>query len=407
MGLGSPRARIVLWFVVTRLLLVAATFIAWPLDRCIEYEVQTGVASDPVVAKVPWKTTPAGEVYYAAPSPVLDAFFRMDSEYYLWLAAFGYGHEYPRVAGFFPGYAMVTGGLARAINAVRGDFGTPIYKTPVVALLAAFVTSNLALLLAALGLYRLARLFVEAPVAESAAIWLLACPVAFFGSAYLGESLFLLFSIESVVFAFKRRMALAALFGCAAAFTRPVGVLIAVPLFLVSLRSRAAGSRVIRDALWLLLVPAGAIAVIVWHRLALGDPWAYFKVQSEFGHGNFPDVASFLDLFRFAGKNTLALVRDGVQVLALLAASGCLFALVRSRRIPAPLSVWAVLLMAVVLLSGHLISLPRYLFAIFPLFIGAALLIPPGRATRGLQAASVALEVAGFVVFMRAWPVLV
>ena len=47
------------------------------------------------------------------------------------------------------------------------------------------------------------------------------------------------------------------------------------------------------------------------------------------------------------------------------------------------------------LLSGHLISMPRYVFAAFPLFIGAALLVPRGRWPAILAAVSVALQVAG------------
>jgi hypothetical protein len=331
----------------------------------------------------------------------------MDAEYYLWIAAFSYEPTHAKAPGFFPGYPVAVSALARGINAARGQPGVPLYETPEVLLVAAFAVSNLALLFAALALFRLSRLFVDERLAESAAIWLLACPVAFFGSAYLAESLFLLLSIESLTCAFKRRMVLAALLGGAAAFTRPVGILLVVPLFMISLRKRAEGVLIVRDAFLLLLVPAGAAGVVFWQAGALGDPWAYFKVQSSYGHGGFPDVGGILDLFRISGKDTLGLVRDAVQLVALAAATVCFVALVRARRLPAALWSWAAVSIAFVLLSGHLISLPRYLFSVFPLFIGAALLVPPGRWTHSLQAASTVLQVAGFVVFMRAWPVLI
>ena len=79
----------------------------------------------------------------------------------------------------------------------------------------------------------------------------------------------------------------------------------------------------------------------------------------------------------------------------------------RDRRLPLALGVWAVLSIAFALLSGHLLSMPRYVFSAFPVFIGAAMLVPRGRWATILAVTSVALQVAGFVVFMRAWPVLV
>jgi hypothetical protein len=384
---------------------VGATLVPWPLAPCLEPEVRDR-----------WRGDPASGLYYVVPSPVLDSFARMDADYYLEVAAFGYrpgepGTGPPRAAGFLPGYPLAVRAMVHALNAIRGHPGAPILDTPPkVGLLAAFLTSNLALLLAALGLFRLGRLFLDETVAESAAIWLLVCPVGFFGSAYLAESLFLLLSIASLSSAFRRRMPLAALFGGAAALTRPVGVLLVVPLFLISLRARAERRHVVLDALWMLLVPAGLAAAMFWHARVLGDPWAYFEIQQRvYGHGGFPDFAGVADLFRIGDKNALALVRDGVQIAALVVASACTVPLVRGRpaALPRALAAWACVAVLVPLLSGHVLSIPRYLYGAFPLFLGAAILMPGGFRTRVAQVVSMALQVAGFVVLARAWPVLI
>ena len=274
--MGRSFLRIALVFLATRALLVVATFIPWPLPPCTEYEVRSPRAAVLEVVKVPWQT--GGERLYAIHPPAwLDSFARMDASYYLSIAAVGYAPvpgepAIPQRAGFFPGYPVAVAGVAHAINAVLGRPGRRCTSTRSRGLVAAFLVSNGALLLAALALFLLAHRFLEEPVAEGAAIALLVSPVSFFGSAYLAESLFLALSISCLLFAFKRRMGWAAILGCAAAFTRPVGVLLVVPLLMISVRARAESRRVLRDCLLLLLVPAGALAMLVWHSRALGDP---------------------------------------------------------------------------------------------------------------------------------------
>jgi Mannosyltransferase (PIG-V) len=399
----APQARIALVFLATRALLVAATLVPWPLARSLE---------PPLDTRVPWST--GGAWLPGDPPRWLDSFARMDADYYLTIAVFGYSREpdgrLPQHAGFFPGYPVAIRGVARAVVALSGRPGAPLHEAPVVVLVSAFAVSNLALLLAALALFRLGRLFLDERAAETAAVWLLVCPLAFFGSTYLAEALFLWLSVESVLAAFQGRPGRAAVFAAAAAFTRPIGVFLAIPLLMISWRARAeAGRHLVRDAAWVLLVPAGAAAVLLWHARALGDAWAYLEIQRGYGHGGFPDFAGVADLFRIGGKDTLALIRDGVQLATLAAAAACIGALLvrRGRQLPAAIAAWALVAISVPLLSGHLISVPRYAFAVFPLFLGAALLASSGRGVRAAQAASVALQLAGFVVFTRAWPVLI
>jgi hypothetical protein len=412
MAVRAATARITLVFVATRLLLVAAAVIPWPLDFCTRFEV-TRDGAPPHVVDVHWRTGSDGaRRYLPGDSPaILDAFARMDSEYYLAIAAFGYARNpdgsLAQHVGFFPGYPAAVRGATHVFNAACGRPGAPLLDDPRVLLLAAFCVSNLALWCAAILLHRLSSRFFDERVAEGGSHWLLCCPVAFFGSAYLAESLFLALSIAAIACAFKRRMVFAAILAAAAAFTRPVGVLLVVPLLLISWQGRAEQRSFARDlVLFALVVPLGAVLVLALHRQSVGDPFAYFAIQSEYGHGGFPDFGGVVDLFRIGGKNSLELTRDAIQVAGLLAAAVALSALVRARA-PWPLTIWGVLLVTFVLLSGHLISLPRYLFGTFPVFLGAALVVRSPGATRFALAASVAAQVAGFVVFTRAWPILI
>jgi hypothetical protein len=400
--MNRPSVRIALLWVATRALLVLATLVPWPLARCVD---------PPLDQRSPWNV--GGTWLPGDPPRWLDSFARMDADYYLTIAVFGYARNpdgsLPQHAGFFPGYPVAVRGVARLVELARGRAGGPLYEAPVTVLVAAFAVSNLALLLAALALFRLARIWLDEGLGEASAAWLLVGPLAFFGSAYLAEALFLWLSIESLLAALRRRMFRAALFGAAAAFTRPIGALLAIPLLMVSWRARAESKGVLRDGVLLLLVPLGAAAVLAWHARELGDAWAYFDIQRTYGHGKFPDFASIADLFRIGDKDGVTLLRDGVQLAALAIAAACAGSLLgaRGRQLPPALLAWAIVAVAIPLFSGHLISVPRYVFAAFPLAIGAALLAPGGAAGRVLKLVSFALQVAGFVVFTRAWPVLI
>jgi hypothetical protein len=407
--MGGPSRRIALAFLITRVLLVGAALVPWPLARCTEYAI-ADEAGGAHVQQVPWKQAPDGTTYYGLPHSWLDSFVRMDAEYYLFISVFGYEPNHPRAPGFLPGYPVAVGAVARGVQAASGNAGQDLLGAPVVLVSSAFAVSNLSLLLAALLLFRLVRAFLDERAAESAAILLLVSPLSFFGSAYLAESLFLLLSIASILLAVRGRPWLAALLGATAAFTRPLGALLVVPLAMITLRRRAETRSVARDLAALLLVPIGAAGVFLWHERQLGDPWAYMRIQREvFGHADFPDLDGVAALFGVGRKDWLAITRDAVQVTCLLGAAVCMVPLLRAasaRRLPLAIAAWGLVAIAVPLFSGHVISLPRYVFGAFPVFVGAAMLLPSGH-RGGVYVVSTILQLAAFVVFTRAWPVFV
>src|SRR5262245_16172299 len=153
----SAPARIALVWAITRALLVGATFVRWPLLPCLQYEVPSGDGRPPVVVAVPWRIDASGErVALPGDQPRwLDAFARMDGLKYLTIMAVGYGRNpdgsIPDHAGFFPGYPVAATGVAKVLNTLRGRPGATMLETPVLGLVAAFLTSNFALLLAAIA----------------------------------------------------------------------------------------------------------------------------------------------------------------------------------------------------------------------------------------------------------------
>ena len=256
---------------------------------------------------------------------------RMDAEYYLTIAAFGYAAEPGRprfrsTPGFFPGYPVARARRrprdqrrARAAGRSAPRGARRRRSSPP----SSSATSRSSWRRSRSSGSRASSSTSASP--SRAAIWLLVCPVAFFGSAYLAESLFLWLSIASLLSAFRRRMGWAALFGAAAAFTRPVGVLLVVPLLLISLaRARRGPPRPARTASCCSPLPAGVAGgprlARAGARRSLGLP----RDPARYGHGGFPDFAGVADLFRIGGKDALcARPATASRLPALAVAAAC------------------------------------------------------------------------------------
>lgn len=408
--------RVFLLFAVTRVVLflvAAAPPLVAPCERFrVAVDGPPGVFEEQIV---PWSKSDTGERYNLTQIRWLDAFTHMDARYYLSIGAFSYrlGEDgaIPKEAGFFPGYPLAVRVVARGLEIVSGVAHRPDPVRRTLWLVAALLVAQGALLLAALSLQRLAASIAGEDVGVAAAAVLLLNPFAFFGSAMLSESLFLFLSIECLRRAHRREFAWAAVFGAAAALTRPIGAALVVPLLAASFERRSDRRETIGDACAFALVPAGAALVPAWHGIALGAPFAYAEIQRQYGHGAFPDFRGVVELLGIFGPTPLDTARNVIQVAGLVAAAASLFALrhrAREGRFPWFLVVWGATALAVPLLSGHVISLPRYVFGAFPVFIGAVYLLPRSRgALVTVGVVAMILQIAAFMVFAKAWPLFI
>lgn len=156
---------------------------------------------------------------------------RFDSLWYLSIAEGGYpagGPGFsaegfsgqgtiPGAAAFFPGYPLVVGVLGRIL------FGHYF--------LAASLVSLAATVIALAGLYRLVEFETgDAILARRTVAVTAAFPTAFFLIAPYTESLFLASSVWALLWMRQRRWGHAAVAGAAAGLTRNVGVLLALPM---------------------------------------------------------------------------------------------------------------------------------------------------------------------------------
>jgi mannosyltransferase PIG-V len=326
----------------------------------------------------PALTAPIGGFGKIALAPLA----RWDAIWYLRVADQGYpdgGAE----AAFFPAYPLLTRGLAAIGGGSRGAV-----------LVAAYVVS-LAAFLAALALFhRLVSLELGRRLAGPALLLLALFPGALYFGAPYSESLFLLASVGAFYAARTRRWPWAGACLAGAAATRSAGVLLVVPIALVYLEQVRAGGRR-SDGLWLLLGPAGIGAFALYLGLSQGDAFAFSSVQ-DFWYRDFAgplvgawdglvaavDGARQLlsgsrepvyftqaggDPFRVAEMN---LMLFGFLVFALVACWGAL------RRLPTAYGVWVAvaLLLPLTFPVGPqpLMSLPRFLAVLFPIFMWLA-----------------------------------
>src|SRR3954451_11656848 len=299
---------------------------------------------------------------------------RRDSVWYLAIANDGYPRDDVRRAAFFPLYPL----LVRAVDRVLGD---PILAGALVSL----VCFAIALVL----LHRLTALELGA-AAASPALWAIALyPGAVFFSAVYSEALYLALSVGCLYAARTGRWAWAGAAGALGAATRSAGVLLVVPLAVMWLtRADGAPRRRARDAAWIALVPAGLAAFCAALALGGGDAFAPLHAQ---------DVWSRRFAWPFAGvwDGTAAAWRGLHHLDAPFARADVVLFCFLLAPVPAvigtlrrlPRAYGAYVLSALALPLSYpvgpqpLMSLPRFLAVLFPLFmwLGAWLAAGGGR----------------------------
>jgi Mannosyltransferase (PIG-V) len=343
------------------------------------------------------------ELTHAVAEPLLSPLARWDAVWYLRIADSGYAGSDVRAA-FFPLYPAL-------VRAVAAPFGA----SPAALLVAAYAVA-LTAFLAALGLlHRLVSLELGRPLARPALLLLAVFPAAVFLGAPYSESLFLLLAVAAFYAARTGHWAWAGAAAAGAAATRSAGVLLLVPLAMLWWASAATRDgppgRRARDAAWLLLAPLGLAAYAAFLGLAEGDAFRFLDVQDAWsrelaiplagawdGFTAAVDGARQLisgqrevvyfeeaagDPYRIAAVNLMLL---GALVFAVVACVGCL------RRLPRAYGAWVAVSLVLPLTfpvkPQPLMSLPRFLAVLFPIFMWLALWAEERRATARVAAVS-------------------
>ena len=206
--------------------------------------------------------------------------------------------------------------------------------------------------------------------------WLFALvPPAFVFAMGYAEALFVLCSILTFLGLRRGRFGWAAAAGLLAGLSRPLGVLVAIPAIVESIRGwRRANRRERVSRVLASLAPfGGMVSYLVWSGIRFGDPLRPFTVQQAFDRrGAFEDpISSLLAAARqlLGGSD----VGSGLHLpwaLAFLAMLVLVF-----RRWPVSYGLFAGAILVVALSAENLDSLERYGLSAFPLVLAAAELL--------------------------------
>jgi Mannosyltransferase (PIG-V) len=298
------------------------------------------------------------ELTHAFADPLLAPLARWDAAWYLRIADSGYGDSMPRAA-FFPLYPLLT----RSVATLGGGSEAALLVASYVVALAAFVV---ALTL----LYRLAALELGRRLAAPTLLLLAVFPAAVFFGAPYSESLFLALAVGGFYAARTERWAWAGACALGASATRSAGLLLLRPL--------GVGAY----AAWLGLAEGDALRFLdvqdAWSRelvIPLTGAWDGFAAAldgvRQLASGSrspvyFEEAAG--DPFRIAAINVMLFA---TLVFALVACAGVL------RRLPRAYGAWVaaslVLPLSFPVTPQPLMSLPRFVAVLFPIFMWLAI----------------------------------
>jgi Mannosyltransferase (PIG-V) len=214
------------------------------------------------------------------------------------------------------------------------------------------------------------QLTADDEVAARAMVLFAVFPGSFVLSFAYSEATLIVAAAGAMLALLRRQWWLAGVLGALATATRPNGVAVAVACAV------AAFLAVRRDREWKAVVApiiasTGFVAyqLFLWHHT--GERWAWFRVQREawqegtsFGATAVSNTLSFLTAPLSSPTDALTMA----SMIALVAALWCYW----KRPLPAPITAYVIVVLALMLLPATVTARPRFLFTAFPLVIPVA-----------------------------------
>jgi hypothetical protein len=330
----------------------------------------------------------AGMAFYDHPvwTNVLDLWNRWDAQHLLRLAEVGYlssspppNTDDPLFIVFFPLFPLAV----HIVSLVVLNF-----------VLSGLVVSFAASVGAGYFLFRLVALDADEATAWRAVLLLFSFPTAYYLAAPFTEALFLFAALASVYAARTGRWAEAGVAGALATGTRVTGIALA-PALLVEVFARRAGVRDrVRRLAWISVAAAGLLIYLAINLILHGDPLYFLEVQRTHWYNQaappWQPVKEAIDGLVAGGADFVTAFMLVGRIAGVLVALPLLVLAVRRLRLPDVLFGWTALVL--LLSSSWLISFPRYLLVLYPLFIVGAQLSRSPRVLVPIVLAGAALQ---------------
>lgn len=311
-----------------------------------------------------------------------------DGVWYSLIAELGYVHE--ATTAFWPLYPWSMRFLGTLLMIP--------YET------AGYILSNAAFFFALVALHRFVTENWGQAVARRTTLLLAFFPTAFYFTAVYSESFFLLFCVLAFAWARGRRWWLAGVAALLAGLTRNVGVLLIVPLGIMFLRQHGSALRGRwhdprawpSHTLAFGLIPLGPILYMLYLWREFGDPLMTIEAQKGWARIQAMPWTSFrMAMGQWQGDWVHALVASPTWATLtsypvrmsfaehesldiLMAVAGVALILYTLRVLPIEYGAWAAIMFGLPLFSPSLVhplmSIPRFLVVLFPLFIALGIL---------------------------------
>jgi Gpi18-like mannosyltransferase len=236
---------------------------------------------------------------------------------------------------------------------------------------AALIISNICSLIALVYLYKLAKLDYSDGVAQKAVLFLSIFPTAYFLAAPYTEGLFFALTISSLYYARQSKWPLAGVLGFLAALSR-IGGLLMLPILLVEyLHQRGWNLKKIQlNIIWLFGALAGFLVYLNINYQTWGNAFKFMEIQREHWYNT---LDPFLGLSRTWGWANNGVYPEYV-ILGIAPLVFAVFGLLMIgigfwRKFRPSYMATMILSWMLAVATSMWISVPRYIMAMFPMFI--------------------------------------
>lgn len=299
-------------------------------------------------------------------APELFSWANFDGEHYLAISMFGYKSL---EQAFFPVYPFLISFFAK-------PFYSELFLGLINSTIIGLLISNIAFFLSLLVLYELVIIDFSRKIALVTIILILVFPTSFYFGALYSESLFLLLSSLAFLSIRKKRWTFAAFFGIIASATRAFGVLL-LPVFLIEVYYQ---KEKFKNWFWILLIPIGLILYMMYQYFTVGDPVAFYKLQTIIGEQHQSGIILLPQVYFRYIKMLISVSTQNplFQTILMEFLVGIIFFILpiigffKKNRVS--YLIYALIVFLTPTIQGSFSSLPRYVIVIFPSFLILALL---------------------------------
>jgi hypothetical protein len=237
--------------------------------------------------------------------------------------------------------------------------------------ISALIVANVCSLIAFFYLYKLAKLEFDSKVAVKAVLFMSLFPTAYFLSAPYTEGLFFALVIASIYYARVGKWEISGLLSMFAALSRLAGLLL-LPVLLVEYlhQKKWKPARIDPKIVWACLALVGFLIYLGINLQVTGDAFKFMEIEKTHWANTFDPISGLKAAIDWA---TTRAYPDNLTIGAAPIAFGVfgliMFALAVWKRFRPSYLVYMFLTWGLAVSTSWWISVPRYIMAMFPMFI--------------------------------------